>query len=242
MSPSLYRRPWRGALRPRRIRVSNWPRLNRIGCQLSVIASPRSIDLPSYSLKNSPTVSALSLRWQLLQVPLEARRASSSHDDDKPGQRHHTGCLDQRAVWDMGAADLYMATCVLSRGTLDSASAWCSKRDDCSPWYQLDLGEVGKCCWCAFGLARGPRCLLSATIFRTGSGRLRFVDAPEAWIVANGSQGWQVRCIGVLCARSFRRELCRFRVELADSEDPRLESLGAAFIIWAVAGWTLDFG
>ena len=43
----------------------------------------------------------------------------------------------------MGAADLYMATCVLSRGTLDSASAWCSKRDDCSPWYQLDLGEVG---------------------------------------------------------------------------------------------------
>ncbi|CAE7353140.1 NGLY1 [Symbiodinium sp. CCMP2456] len=55
---------------------------------------------------------------QLAKVPLEARRASSSHDDDKPGQRHHTG-------------------------TLDSASAWCSKREDCSPWYQLDLGEVG---------------------------------------------------------------------------------------------------
>ncbi|CAE7404121.1 unnamed protein product [Symbiodinium sp. CCMP2592] len=55
---------------------------------------------------------------QLAKVPLEGRRASSSHDDDKPGQRHHTG-------------------------TLDSASAWCSKRDDCSPWYQLDLGEVG---------------------------------------------------------------------------------------------------
>ena len=36
-----------------------------------------------------------------------------------------------------------MAPCVLSRGTLDSASAWCSKREDCSPWYQLDLGEVG---------------------------------------------------------------------------------------------------
>ncbi|CAE7271238.1 unnamed protein product [Symbiodinium sp. CCMP2592] len=39
---------------------------------------------------------------RVAKVPLEARRASSSHEDDKPGQR----------------------------------------RGDCSPWYQLDLGEV----------------------------------------------------------------------------------------------------
>ncbi|CAE7284772.1 NGLY1 [Symbiodinium pilosum] len=54
----------------------------------------------------------------LAKVPQNARKASSSFGDDQPGQKHHSG-------------------------TLDSSSAWCAKKEDTAPWYQLDLGEVG---------------------------------------------------------------------------------------------------
>ena len=46
----------------------------------------------------------------------------------------------------------------------------------------------------------------------------------------------------VSCVVGVSREFCRFRVELADSEDPRLESLWQVFKIWAFAGWALVCG
>ncbi|CAK9017172.1 unnamed protein product [Durusdinium trenchii] len=50
-------------------------------------------------------------------VAADARKASSSYNDEHIGQRHHSG-------------------------TMDSKSAWCSRSDDKRPWYQMDLGEV----------------------------------------------------------------------------------------------------
>lgn len=46
------------------------------------------------------------------------------------------------------------------QGVMDSKRAWCGKKDDTSPWYQMDLGEVKE----VAGVVLASRHVLSAAL------------------------------------------------------------------------------